>query len=118
MAALQGSMTARSSSIAFKSAVSSTQALRAAVSGALIPRPPQVPALRLHCATNNAPPCPLTHPQAVSVQPRCAAAPLVVENRVRVRRAGGGGSAGRCRPRLAGVVLCALCCCGRLLRLR
>ncbi|KAI7842386.1 hypothetical protein COHA_004025 [Chlorella ohadii] len=52
MAALQGSMTARSSSIAFKSAVATNQALRAA---------------------------------PVSVQPRCAAAPLVVENAVRIR---------------------------------
>lgn len=67
--------------------------------------------LRQPNAPQTRPPPPLSIPQPVSVQPRCAAAPLVVENAVRVRR--------RRRqqpgPAPAGVVvlLSAACCCCR-----
>lgn len=67
--------------------------------------------LRQPNAPQTRPPPPLSIPQPVSVQPRCAAAPLVVENAVRVRR--------RRRqqpgPAPAGVVvlLSAACCCRR-----
>ena len=54
-----------------------------------------------------APPAPPPAPQAVSVQPRCAAAPLVVENRVRVSGPGGGRRRRRATP--------GRCCCPLLL---
>lgn len=89
MAALQTAFTMRasSSSISFKSSVAAAPVVQQAVrapSLSLMLRPLRRPT---HCRHNQAFSA-LPHMQTLRAAPRCA--PLVVENRVRVRRVGSG----------------------------